>query len=404
MTAALERSEEKPVQDNSVLERKIQLNYRRNKKQDQAETLDEIAQKFCYEDWRDRPWQSEKFSLLYGTPFWDQSTPDQRLVLNHLYWVAYYSQIISAEIATIFFNQTSAAGLYAHEGFRSICDMLDLESSQERSHIAAFQTIARRTEEALFNEPLFTYPMRGPFTETMLFADTSKLKQWWKTLQLQAFGLISSNNTFLACQYFTVRGLRTLNGKLVQHQLSQYCLEDHSQAVEAAPIPSQVSHYHFLDESFHFNSSTLISHDVIHCLDAPTAFEKQVANIGVRGCQKDHATFSVVINGIFWHDPGLYDTVYRLMRSPLFSFSHSEAKDMMQQCFTQESEGLHESYKTHHEAMLSYRAYIEPLTYLWPSNQQMTTMAKASVENYLSTQRRALPRFFNQLSTVRTAT
>ncbi len=375
-----------------VLERKIQLNYRRNQQQDQTEKLDAIARDFRYEDVCDCYWQSEKFSLLYGTPLWAQASTDQRRTLNHLYWVAYYSQIISAEIATIFFNQTSAAGLYAHEGFRTICDMLDLESSQERAHIDAFQTVARRVEADLFEEPLFSYPMRGPFVETMLFSDTNRFKQGWKRLQLQAFGLISANNTFLACQYFTVRGLRTLNGKLVQHQLSQDCLEN-SKDVESAPIPSQISHYHFLDESFHFNSSTLISHEVIRKLEAPTAFERQIANLGIRGCQQDHATFSGVINGIFWHDPALYDKVYRLLRSPIFSFNNHEAKDMMQRCFTQESEGLHQSYQTHYEAISAYRAYIEPLTYLWPSNQQMSTMARASIESYLATQRKALPKF-----------
>ncbi|MGB3298369.1 MAG: P-aminobenzoate N-oxygenase AurF [Phormidesmis sp.] len=382
----------KPITaDRAVLDRKIQLNYRRNQQQDNTEKLDAIAQKFCYEDECDRYWQSEQFSLLYGTPLWTQASADQRRVLNHLYWVAYYSQIISAEIATIFFNQPSAAGLYAHEGFRTICDMLDLESSQERAHIAAFQTIARQVEAELFNQPLFSYPMRGPFMETMLFADTNKLKQWWKQIQLRSFGLVSASNTFLACQYFTVRGLRTLNGKLVQHQLSQFCSDD----VSSAPIPSQVSYYHFLDESFHFNSSTLISHEVINGLNVPTAFERQIANLGVRGCQQDHSTFSVVINGIFWHDPGLYETVYRLLRSPLFSFSFQEAKEMMKKCFTQESEGLHQSYQTHYEATSAYRAYLEPLTYLWPSNQQMSTMAKASVESYLAVQRRALPKFLN---------
>ncbi len=372
-----------------TLDRKIQLNYRRNQQQDQTEKLEEVARDFCYEDWKDCYWQAEKFSLLYGTPLWAQATEDQRRTLNHLYWVAYYSQIISAEIATIYFNQTSAAGLYAHEGFRSICNMLDLESAQERAHIQAFQTIARRTEAALFDQPLFSYPMRGPFTETMLFADTDKLKRKWKQIQLQAFGLVSASNTFLACQYFTVRGLRTLNGKLVQHQLSQYCAKD----VETAPIPSQVSHYHFLDESFHFNSSTLISQEVIGCLEAPTKLERQIANLGIKGCQQDHSTFSVVINGIFWHDPGLYETVYRLLRSPLFSFDVRQAKEMMRQCFTQESDGLHQSYQTHHEAMSAYRAYIAPLTYVWPSNREMRVMATASIEQYLRRQRRSLPKF-----------
>ncbi|MEM9164668.1 MAG: P-aminobenzoate N-oxygenase AurF, partial [Cyanobacteria bacterium P01_F01_bin.4] len=382
--------------DRTTLDRKLQLNYRRNQQQDHTERLDAVARDFCYADCRDTYWQAEQFSLLYGTPLWEQSSPDQRRVLNHLYWVAYYSQIISAEIATIFFNQTSAAGLYAHEGFRTICDMLDLESSQERAHIDAFQTVARQVETELLGERLFSYPMRGPFTETMIFADAHRLKRWWKQLQLQAFGLLSAGNTFLACQYFTVRGLRTLNGKLVQHQLSRFCLDDADQDdIDSAPIPSQISHYHFMDESFHFNSSTLISQEVINELPAPTAFEKQVANLGIRGCQRDHASFSVVINGIFWHDPALYETVYRLLRSHLFNLEDKEAKEMMRLCFTEASEGLYQSYQTHHEATTAYQAYLEPLDYAWPQNRQMSIMAKASIDRYLATQRRALPRFLS---------
>ena len=390
MVAILERLNT----ERSLLDKKIQLNYRRNQQQDHTELLGEAAKRFRYEDCCDRYWQSEKFSLLYGTPLWDESTEAQRLVLNHLYWVAYYSQIISAEIATIFFNQTSAAGLYAHEGFRSICDMLDLESSQERAHIDAFQTVARQVEAALFERPLFSYPMRGPFTETMIFTDANLLQRKWKQLQLHAFGLLSAGNTFLACQYFTVRGLRTLNGKLVQHQLSQFCAGD----VESASVPSQISHYHFMDESFHFNSSTLISQDVIRELPKPTAFERNVANLGIRGCQKDHNTFSVVVNGIFWRDSALYDTVYRLLRSPLIAMDNAAAQSMMRRCFTEPSEGLHQSAQTHREAASAYQAYIDPLDYVWPSNREMSTMSTASIERYLTVQNRNLLQFFKRLS------
>ncbi|MEM9905561.1 MAG: P-aminobenzoate N-oxygenase AurF, partial [Cyanobacteria bacterium P01_D01_bin.44] len=248
----------------------------------------------------------------------------------------------------------------------------------------------------LLGERLFSYPMRGPFTETMIFADAHRLKRWWKRLQLQAFGLLSAGNTFLACQYFTVRGLRTLNGKLVQHQLSRFCQSDSGQdTIDSTPIPSQISHYHFMDESFHFNSSTLISQEVINELPAPTAFEKQVANLGIRGCQQDHRTFSVVINGIFWHDPALYETVYRLLRSHLFALNHTDAKEMMRVCFTEASEGLYQSYQTHREATAAYQAYLDPLGYVWPQNRQMSLMAKASIDRYLATQRRALPRFLS---------
>jgi hypothetical protein len=372
------------------LYKKLQLNYSRNKQQDHTQLLDAAADSFKYEDCQNEYWNPEEFSLLYGTPLWEQASHSQKIVLNQLYWVAYYSQIISAEIATIFFNQTSAAGLYSQEDFRLVCDMLDLESMQERAHISAFQKISTQVEMALFGKRVFTYAMRGPFTETMIFADTNKLKTWWKKMQLKLFGLLSADSTFLACQYFTVRGLRTLNGKLVQHKLSNY-YQKHPEP-ETAPIPSKISYYHFMDESFHFNSSTILSHEVVKCINAPTEFEKLVANLGIRGCQQDHYHFSAAINGIFWYDPALYAAIYQLLRSPRFGMCDREAKTMMQACFTQETEGLHQSYQTHREAMESYKVYLEKIDYAWQSNKEMSLMAANSIPKYLSTQRKAMNR------------
>ena len=146
----------------------LELNYHRNREQDHTELLDQAAAAFDYEACRGEMWNPEAYSLLYGTPVWEQASKSQRVLLNQLYWVAYYSQIISAEVATILFNQTSAAGLYALEDFRLVCDMLDLESNQERAHIDAFKKVAEAVEAAVFGERIFTFPMRGPFAETMI--------------------------------------------------------------------------------------------------------------------------------------------------------------------------------------------------------------------------------------------
>jgi hypothetical protein len=375
--------------------RRLQINYERNTAQDYTAEIDRLVGQFRYADHQTELWQAETFSLLYGTPLWEAASPSQRLILNHLYWVAYYSQIVSAEIATIYFNQTSAAGLYGLEDFRLVCDMLDLETKQERAHIHAFRTIGRATEIALLGQPIFTYPMRGPFTETIVHADTNWFKQRWKSLQLQGFGLLSANSPFLACQYFTVRGLRTLNGKLVQHRLSQSS-NGNSLAVAQRPIPAQVSYYHFMDESFHFNSSTILAHDVVKALRPPTAFERQVMNLGIRGCQQDHYHFSAAINGIFWYDPALYTAVYRMLRSPCFGLEPDEARLLMARCFTQETEGLHQSYQTHQEAITSYRVYLDQVGYLWKPNRELSWMAANSIPRYLKLQQRQFRRWCQQ--------
>lgn len=382
-----------PLQKDPKIQRKLQLNYRRAKETDHSPELDQLADQFNYDDCRDSYWNPLEFSLLYGTPLWEQASESQRVVLNQLYWVAYYSQIISAEIATIFFNQTSAAGLYSIEGFRLVCDILDLETSQERSHIYAFQTVIEKVEEQLFGKRVFGYAMRSPFRETMIFAEANRFKNWWKGLQLHGFGLISAANPFLACQYLTVRGIRTLNGKLVQHKLSKF----HSSHPhpEISPIPAQISYYHFLDESFHFNTSTILSHDVSKCLKPPTSFERQITNLGIRGCQKDHYNVSVAVNGIFWYDPALYSAIYTILRSRLFGFSVNDAKAMLRACFAQETEGLHRSFQTHEEAIASYQLYLEPLDFISAFNKEMKLMASNSISQYLKTQQKALNRFFH---------
>lgn len=383
----------KPVSllnDNKTF-KKVALNLKRNQKQDNTDELDSLSQNFDYATCKDEYWNPEAFSLLYGTPVWDQASPQQRVLLNQMYWIGYYSQIISAEIATIFLNQTAAAGLYGIEDFRIVCDTLDFESHQERAHINAFKVVSEAVEKELFGERVFSYPMKNFASETMVFQNTSKIKEAWKKLQLHGFSYLSSSNAFIASQYLTVRGLRTLNGKIVQHQLSQY-YEEHPDK-DNAPIPAKISYHHFLDESYHFNSSTVIGHDVVKTLKPPTAFEKRIANLAIKGCQRDHFNFNCTVNGIFWYEPALFTTLYRVLRSAHFGMGHIEALEMLERCFCQDNQGIQLAYKTHQVARESYEQYIADLDYLTPENRDMRIMKQSDVAGYLATNRKAFARF-----------
>ena len=395
MNRSLSQRHDKSLFDDAKTLRKLELNYRKNKQQDNTPTMDALAADFRYEDCKDQRWNPEQFSLLYGTPLWDAATEEQRTKLNQIYWVAYYSQIISAEIATIFFNQTSAAGLYSLEDFRLVCDTLDLESAQERAHINAFKKIGEAFEEPVFGERLFTYAMRGPYVETMIHANTNRVKEFWRWMQLHAFTLLSSGNAFIGCQYFAVRGVRTLNGKLIQHQLSQFYSK--SQDKENAAIPAKISYCHFLDESFHFNSSTVISHDVLQSLKLPTKFECMVANRALSGSQRDHYHFSTAINGLFWYDPALFPKIYKILRSPLFAMNDHEAREIMTDCFTKDSDGLQRSAKSRQIAIDSYREYLSDLDYVNRENKEMAIMRRNSIDKHLETNRRELQKFFRNL-------
>ena len=390
MNRNLAQHQQKSLLDDCSTMEKIERNHHKNRDQDHSAEIDRCAASFDYASCRDQWWNPPELSLLYGTPLWEQSSEAQRIVLNHLYWVAYYAQIISAEIATILLNQTSAAGLSSYEDFRSVCDMLDLESAQERSHIAAFKRVGEAVEEALFGERLFTYPMRSMYVNTMIFADETAISRFWRGIQLRAFSLLSSGNGFIGCQYFAVRGLRTLNGKMIQHGLAQVTAK--AQDREATPVPSRISHYHFLDESYHFNSSRILSHDVIHSLPDPTPFERWVANEALAGCQRDHFHVSIAVKGLFWHEPALLTRIHRLLRSPLFGMEEGEAREMLWKCFAEESQALHESFAVHQRAVQAYCKYLEPLAYVNRHNKTMAHMSGNSVPRYLAANRRALRR------------
>ena len=377
--------------DDQKTMKRIELALKRSKELDQTEMMEQASRNFDYDKCKDQMWNPERFSLMYKTWLWEQSSPEQKIKLNQLYWIAYYSQIISAEIATIFFNQTSAAALYGIEDFRVVCDTLDLESAQERAHIHAFKTVSEKFEQENFGERIFTYPMRTPFEKTMLYSDLSAFQQWWRKWQLQFFTMISSNSPFIGCQYFTVRGLRTLNGKIVQHQLSRYYSEH--QDKENSPEPSKISYYHFIDESFHFNTSTVISHEVINSLPKPTKLEMHIGNMALKGCQKDHYNFSTAINGIYWYDPALYEPLYRILRSRIFNMNHTDAMEAVRKSFCEENDGMLASYKTHRESVDSYRAYLQDFNYINKENKNLSHMASNSIEKHLRTNNNAFNRF-----------
>ncbi|HEY9678490.1 MAG TPA: hypothetical protein V6C76_10805 [Drouetiella sp.] len=387
----LAQTDSKSLLDDKSTYKKLLLNQKRNSEQDHSAMMDVATAQFVYEDCKNEYWNPEEFSLLYATPLWNEASKAQRVLLNQMFWVGYYSQIISAELATIYLNQVSAAGLYAHEDFRLVCDSLDLETKQERAHINAFKTIGEDVEWRLFGERLFTYPMRSLFEQTMIFADSDPGKDFWRKLQIKAFTLLSSSNAFLASQYLLVRGLRTLNGKQIQHKLSGYYTNHLDK--DNAPIPSKISYYHFMDESFHFNTSKIIGHEIPRSLEPPTKFEKFVMNRGIAGCQKDHYNFSATLKGIFWYEPALFPVLYKMFRSSHFGMNDLEARRMLQRCFCEENEAVHQAHELHETALESYKVYVDGIQYLDNQNRHMQIMGDSTIEKYLIKNRAALRNF-----------
>ena len=142
----------------------------------------------------------------------------------------------------------------------------------------------------------------------------------------------------------------------------------------------------------HFNSSTIVSHDVVKSLKPPTAFERAVVNMGLAGAQKDHRVPSSMVNGIFWSDVAAFASVYKILTSRVFGLDDKGARELIQKSFCEENESLHRAQATHDLARESYVQYLADLDFVTRENKEMRTMAKSSVARTVDLNRRAYDR------------
>ena len=71
MNRSLSQRCETSLLDDPKTLRKLELNYRKNREQDNSPAMDTLARQFRYEDCREARWNPDRFSLLYGTNLLD---------------------------------------------------------------------------------------------------------------------------------------------------------------------------------------------------------------------------------------------------------------------------------------------------------------------------------------------
>ena len=64
MNRTLAQRQDKSLLDDQKTLRKLELNYRKNKAQDNTALIDQLAAEFRYADSKDSYWNPEQFSLL----------------------------------------------------------------------------------------------------------------------------------------------------------------------------------------------------------------------------------------------------------------------------------------------------------------------------------------------------
>lgn len=137
-----------------------EINYRRNTESDYTEKIEELDKHFDYNSNSDYYWSEPEFSLLYGTPLYEEASPSQKRALNHLYWATQYNQTAATEANAVLYNQVTAGVFSLMGGYDTLCKELDLETAQERHHIHAFHMMGYKTKKALLGSS-FTASIQG---------------------------------------------------------------------------------------------------------------------------------------------------------------------------------------------------------------------------------------------------
>ncbi|GAB1543927.1 hypothetical protein NUACC21_66030 [Scytonema sp. NUACC21] len=419
-----------------------EINYQRNSNSEYTERIEELDKNFDYSSNNNNYWGPPELSTLYGTPLYEEASSSQRIALNHLYWTAQYSHTAASESNTVLGNQVTAGVFSNLGGCETLCQELELETNQEFCHIHAFQSIGYKTKVALLGKKALNAPLLGKsyklardgsirrltpqpllkffnfnwetasskafqdrafrfLTTTMHKSQGSYYSSYLKDLQkidkkcipamsgglaglvaeepLQKFFILNwGSSPFLASQYYAIRIIANISLKNYEYLYYKHFkqLEKESGFI---PVPTAVSYYHLLDESFHTTTSRLIAQDLYKDFSKPTAYEKFLANLTVYMAQiKVLSGLSGGLVSVFRDDAYFMLSFYRLLQSPLFDMSASEALEWMHRCLCHEHQGFHVNLNFHRTLLSALRRFFDPIDYLWPVNREMRLMSAGS--------------------------
>ncbi|MEM7591786.1 MAG: hypothetical protein AAF383_09765 [Cyanobacteria bacterium P01_A01_bin.83] len=420
----------------------IDTTYRNNSASDYTEKIEQLCQNFDYQSNSRHYWSDPKQSLLYGSPLYAAASPTQKLALNHLHWFANYNYIANSETETVIFNQITADVFQAQGGLHNLVAELLLETEQEHCHIKTFRKIGLATAKALIGRsglnallkwhtykltlgkeaiPTWQYRTLRLIANRMQRQNQHRYSDYLHQLEQKNQFLLTAptagmlgrslnyslpvesflgfnwggGSMFMACHFYTIRIIANLYLKNMEHGIAKY-YQKLKQQGEFIPAPTAVSRYHFLDESFHTSISQLLAQDAYRDFPQATAYEKLVANLAIYKMQSGTlgGISAVFPHRYFADDHSILELVYRVLLSPLFGMSHSDALHWVKCCFCQEHQGFHEAVANRQRLLKELRRFFADFDYLWSVNRNMSLMASSGgVEQAIQNNRRIFSQF-----------
>jgi hypothetical protein len=431
----------------------IEKTYFNNIESDYTEKIEALGKGFNYDDNSDYYWGPPEFSLLYGTPLYQQASPSQKLALNHLYWVGQYNHTATAEANTMLYNQVTAGVFSTLNGYDTLCKELEFETSQERYHTQTFQRVGYKTKIALMGKAALGNPLSNKSQAWMpqnglkkslpkflqQYLNLQKIQGSLETWQDTSFRAINriflkghaahyseylkqqdsiptthvglaritappavfkfltlswGSSPFLAAQYYSARMIANVSLKAYEyHYYKQFrTLEKNGDFV---PTPTAISYYHLLDESFHTTLSQVISQQLYKDFAQPSAYEQLLANTITYLAQRNIlGGISGGIPATFRHDKDFMLSFYRILKSRIFNLSETEILYWMERCLCQEHDGWHTNLKHHQKLLTEFQRFFGKLDYLWVVNREMKLMATgASIPHAIQSNCKAFKQF-----------
>ncbi len=423
----------------------IEKTYQNNLDSDYTDKIEALGKEFDYQSNSQHYWGDPDHSILYGTPLYEQASESQKLALNHLYWVGMYQYTAAAESNTMLYNNITSGVFATVSGYETLCQELDFETTQERHHIQTFQRIGYKTKIALLGKEALGNPLHkkqvdnvNPLTKAAK-AFSKPRKDSWKALQESTFrtttkmlladksqhfslflkdaeeiptatsgmagssaspsaikfiGLNWGSSPFLAAQYYSARMIANMSLKVYEYPYYKQfrTLEKENKFI---PAPIAVSYYHLLDEAFHTTMSQVISQEVYRDFQKPSAYEKLLANVAIYLLQRGFlSSLSGSMPATFRGDGAFMSSYYRLLTSPLFGMSSTDAMHWLEKCMCHEHEGFHSNLKYHHSLSTELQRFFNRLEYLHPINRELRLVtAGGSIENAIKRNTQAFEQF-----------
>ncbi len=400
----------------------LERTYHSNTDSDYTEKIQELDRSFRYSNVSNYYWNAPELSLLYGTPLYEQSSEDQKIALNHLYWFVMYNFTATSETQTIVYNKITGGVFAKIPGYETVAKILDLESEQELSHIHVFRKICYQMLKALLGKEAFKDSLKGKLyksnyqgwaekasqyqyytlrflAERMLKGKEQYYSEHLKELEqkdnfppafstgfmgeglapralLQFFSYNWGRSPFLASHYYTLRFMANLGLKHTEHSNCKYFRKLHKQG-EFIPTPTAVAYYHFLDEAFHTTTSRFMARELYRDFPQPTAYEKFVANLAFYKLQDRiwNGLSAVVPDRHRPDDYSVMGFIYKILQSDTFGMSAKDALFWLEQSLCQEHQGFHQNVKFHQSLLQEFRRTFDSLDYLWSVNRNMKLMA-----------------------------